>query len=83
MKRVVLMCLICYVAIVLLGIVYSRASTEAFVDPDMDPAALFKRARDLLDKYDKPDVWNHSAQMLNKDPGELARLQLGIRNHLR
>ena len=46
----------------------------------LDPAALFKRARTLLDQYDTPDMWNHSAQMTDKDPGELARLHLGIKN---
>ena len=46
----------------------------------LDPAALFKRARTLLDQYDTPDMWNHSAQMTDKDPGDLARLHLGIKN---
>jgi len=57
-----------------------------FQVPDVDlstlpePHTLFKRARDLLDKYDRPDVWNHAAQVMDKDPGQLARMQLGIQN---
>jgi hypothetical protein len=45
-----------------------------------DPHMLFKQARELLDKYDKPDVWQHAALVMDKDPGQLARMQLGINN---
>ena len=45
-----------------------------------DPHTLFKQARELLNKYDKPDVWNHAALVMDKDPGQLARMQLGIHN---
>lgn len=54
--------------------------------PDIDPATMpppqeiFKKLRTLLDKYDKPEVWDHATQMIDKDPGQLARLNLGITN---
>lgn len=54
--------------------------------PDVDPATMpppqeiFKKLRGLLDKYDKPEVWDHATQMIDKDPGQLARLNLGIMN---
>jgi hypothetical protein len=58
--------------------------SEPFADVDLndlqDPAALMKRMRGLLDKYDKPEIWNHAAQMMDKDPGTLARIQLGLHN---
>lgn len=63
---------------------------ETFIDipqiPDLDlatipePQKLMKQVRTLLDKYDKPEVWNHAAQVMDKDPGQLARLNLGIMN---
>lgn len=60
----------------------TRARAETFVDiGDIpDPQMLFKYARTMLDKYDKPEVWAHAAQVMNKDPGELARMNLNINN---
>ena len=45
-----------------------------------EPHKVFSQLRSLIDKYDSPDVWNHATQMIDKDPGELARRQLGILN---
>lgn len=45
-----------------------------------EPHKLFEKARDLINKYDKPDTWLHAAQMMDKDPGQLARMHLGINN---
>lgn len=60
----------------------TRARAEAFTDMgDLpDPQSLFKFARKMLDKYDKPEIWAHAAQVMNKDPGELARMNLNINN---
>lgn len=60
----------------------TRARAEAFADMgDLpDPHTLFKYARKMLDKYDKPEVWAHAVQVMNKDPGELARMNLNINN---
>ena len=44
------------------------------------PQELFKKLRVLIDKYDRPDVWNHATQVMDKDPGQLARTHLGIAN---
>lgn len=44
------------------------------------PPELFKKARELMAKYDQPDLWIHAARVMDKDPGQLARLQLGIQN---
>lgn len=45
-----------------------------------DPATAIKRVRELLDKYDKAEIWDHAAKVMDKDPGQLAREALGIRN---
>jgi hypothetical protein len=45
-----------------------------------EPHTLFAKARELLDRYDRPDVWLHAAQVMDKDPGQLARMNLGIVN---
>jgi hypothetical protein len=45
-----------------------------------DPRELFGRMRGLLEKYDKPEVWGGIIQRMDKDPGQLARMNLGIEN---
>jgi hypothetical protein len=44
------------------------------------PPELFQRARDLMAKYDQPELWIHAANVMDKDPGQLARMNLGIQN---
>jgi hypothetical protein len=44
------------------------------------PPELFKKARELMEKYDKPELWVHAANVMDKDPGQLARINLGIHN---
>jgi len=84
------------IVILLLLLVWLTQVREDFLDmpgipvipdiPDLDlksipePQKLFEKMRELLNKYDKPEVWNHAAQMMDKDPGQLARLNLGITN---
>ena len=41
-----------------------------------EPQMMFRRARELLDRYDRPEFWNHAAQIMDKDPAELARIYL-------
>ncbi len=48
---------------------------EGFENPL--PHEIFKKLRNLLDKYDKPEVWDHAVQISNKSPVELARIHLG------
>jgi hypothetical protein len=80
------------IVLVWLTQVRARYTREHFVSvagidvPDVDPASMpppqeiFKKLRTLLDKYDKPEVWDHATQMIDKDPSQLARLNLGIVN---
>jgi hypothetical protein len=44
------------------------------------PPELFKKVRGFIDKYDTPELWNHVTKVHTMDPGELARMQLGIVN---
>jgi hypothetical protein len=45
-----------------------------------DPTILLKNVRDLMAKYDKPELINGIIQRSDKDPGQLARMYLGIEN---
>lgn len=45
-----------------------------------DPYMLMKRVRGMMDKLEQPDVWSRAIDLSDKDPGQLARLQLGIQN---
>jgi hypothetical protein len=47
-----------------------------------DPTVLLKQMRGLMAKYDKPEVWDGIIQRSDKDPGQLARMNLGINNNL-
>jgi hypothetical protein len=42
------------------------------------PPELFKKARELMAKYDQPDLWIHAARVMDKDPSQLARMNLGL-----
>ena len=43
-----------------------------------DPSTIIKALRGLVDKYDNPNMWNHAKLVHDKDPGQLARMQLGV-----
>lgn len=71
------------IVILLIVLIWVTRLRESFVgDVNLstlpNPHELMRKARELLDKYDKPEVWNHAAQVIDKDPGELARMNLGI-----
>ena len=75
------------IVLLLLALVWLTQVREGFVDiPTLDlseipdPQVVLKQVRALLDKYDRPEIWNHTIQMMDKDPGQLARLNLGIDN---
>jgi hypothetical protein len=58
------------------GIDLSKGAGE---DPE-GPAAFLHKMNGLIDKYDKPEIWGHAAEVMDKDPGQLARMNLGITN---
>jgi hypothetical protein len=55
-----------------------RESFVGSAEGEADPMHIFKMVRGLLDKYDKPEIWEHALRVHNKDPGQLARMSLGI-----
>jgi hypothetical protein len=50
------------------------------VQEPLDPQKLMSQVQKLLDKYGSPEVWQHATQVMDKDPGQLARMNLGIVN---
>jgi hypothetical protein len=75
------------IALAFLTRVRDEAAVESFLNVgDIDPATLpnpqdiLNGARNLLNKYDKPEVWAHIMNVKDKDPGELARMYLNIPN---
>lgn len=50
------------------------------VQEPLDPEKLMSQLQNLMNKYGSPDVWHHATQVMDKDPGQLARMNLGIVN---
>ena len=55
------------------------ANKEEPTEP-LDPQKLMSQLQNLMNKYGSPDVWHHATQVMDKDPGQLARMNLGIVN---
>lgn len=77
--------LIALLVLLLLALAWLTQVREGFLNsPNLsdiqDPQKLLKQVRTLLDKYDSPELWAGVTQRMDKDPGQLARLQLGINN---
>ena len=47
---------------------------EAFEQPPPDLSKMLGRVQGLLDKIATPEVLAHMTSVMNKDPGELARM---------
>jgi hypothetical protein len=45
-----------------------------------DPQELFKRLSTIIERYNDPDMIQQITENIDKDPGQLARKQLGIQN---
>ena len=66
--------------IALLGIIacqsiVRRANHEAFEEP-INPEKLLEKVKGLLEKIDNPELINHVLSIVDKDPGQLARMQI-------
>jgi|LauGreDrversion4_1035100.scaffolds.fasta_scaffold36015_3 hypothetical protein len=67
------------ILVLLLGLIprpkLTQTCMERFVDIEkIDPQALIKTLRTMLDKYDDPEIWSHAKRVHKMSPGELARL---------
>ena len=74
-------------AAILLGFIFYstfKKTEEAFVttspsiSPDVDPRAMFDALRGLVDKFDRPELWDNTKRLAGKTHGEMARINLGI-----
>jgi hypothetical protein len=68
------------IATLIAVLVWLTRVREQFVDAPPDPQRLFAMARELLKRYDNPETWGHAVAVHDKDPGQLARMALGIQN---
>ncbi len=75
------------IATLIVVLVWLTRVRESFVDAATtvptdapDPRRLFAMARELLNRYENSDILDHAVSVHNKDPGELARMALGIKN---
>lgn len=73
--------------LILLGILFVVAFMltrvrEGFANKEepLDPQKLMSQLQNLMNKYGSPEVWHHATQVMDKDPGQLARMNLGIVN---
>lgn len=44
----------------------------------IDPQQLLSRVKRILDKIDNPELIGHVLNIVDKDPGQLARMQLNL-----
>jgi hypothetical protein len=73
--------LVIILGIILLGIITWTLvwrGHEAFQDgkKPIDPQKMLERVQGILDKIDNPALVNHFLNVMDKDPGQLARMQL-------
>ncbi len=74
-----------FVVLLLVLMWLTARRSEGFLDQDAakkeeipDPRIIFKQLRSMLDKFDNPEFLDHVMQVKDMDPGQLARLNLGI-----
>ena len=48
--------------------------------PGKEQWTMLQKMKGLLQKYNKPEIIDHTKQVMHMDPGELARSHLGINN---
>lgn len=64
--------------IALLGIIacgYAFRRVEPF-EEKIDPEKLLEKVKGILEKIDNPELINHVLSIVDKDPGQLARMQI-------
>jgi hypothetical protein len=66
--------------IALLGIIacrmiFFKVAVEPF-EEQIDPEKLLAKVKGILEKIDNPELINHVLSIVDKDPGQLARMQI-------
>jgi hypothetical protein len=62
--------------IAILGIIAFQVVTVEPFEDKIDPEALLARVKGILEKIDNPELINHVLTIVDKDPGQLARMQI-------
>jgi hypothetical protein len=65
---------IAVLGIIACGLVVNR-QVEAF-EEKIDPEKLLEKVKGILEKIDNPELINHVLSIVDKDPGQLARMQI-------
>jgi hypothetical protein len=65
---------------IIAGILIIQSRVEGFdgTKESIDPQQLLSRVKRLLDKIDNPELIGHMLNVVDKDPGQLARMQLNL-----
>jgi hypothetical protein len=64
---------IALLCIIACGIAFRRI--EPF-EENIDPEKLLARVKSILEKIDNPELISHVLSIVDKDPGQLARMQI-------
>ena len=65
---------------IIAGILVVQSRVEGFdgTKESIDPQQLLSRVKRILDKIDNPELIGHMLNVVDKDPGQLARMQLNL-----
>jgi uncharacterized tellurite resistance protein B-like protein len=64
---------------IIAGILAVQSRVEGFQEKEsIDPQQLLSRVKRILDKIDNPELIGHMLNVVDKDPGQLARMQLNL-----
>jgi uncharacterized tellurite resistance protein B-like protein len=64
---------------IIAGILIVQSRVEGFQEKEsIDPQQLLSRVKRILDKIDNPELIGHMLNVVDKDPGQLARMQLNL-----
>jgi hypothetical protein len=64
---------------IIIGILVVQTRNEGFQEKEsIDPQQMLSRVKRLLDKIDNPELIGHMLNVVDKDPGQLARMQLNL-----
>lgn len=65
-----------FVALLVIRVRWTLERFEAVVGGTVSPPEIFRKIRTLLERYDRPEVWEHAQRVKDMDPGQLARMNL-------
>ena len=66
---------IALLGIIACSLVFAARRVEPF-EEKIDPEKLMAKVKGILEKIDNPELINHVLSIVDKDPGQLARMQI-------